>query len=196
MGRRVARARANPLRPMGRQSRYRVSRGHMAERLSEPKAAAALVAAKPSTRSPRRSDKLDFGGLEDNLGYHIRIAYGAIPRHFANAMGRFDLTQKQLGVLWLIGANGGAAQIAIAKALGMDRASMMAIIDRLQARDLVKRERAQHDGRRQALYLTPKGRRTLTLAKDVLAKHEHWMTARFTPEELAALTDAMKRIHR
>jgi MarR family transcriptional regulator, organic hydroperoxide resistance regulator len=152
--------------------------------------------ARPGVRTARPHDRLDLDGLDDSLGYHLRLAYVAASRHFAVAMARLDLTQKQLGVLWLIGANAGASQIAIARVLGMDRASMMAIIDRLEERSLVKRERSQHDGRRQALYLTPQGRRVWTQSKTALARHEHWMTGRFSADELATLSDLLNRFHR
>jgi len=157
---------------------------------------AALRTARPAVARAPRHDPLDVDGLDDNLGYHLRLAYVAASRHFAAAMARLDLTQKQLGVLWLIGANGGAPQIAIARLLGMDRASMMAIIDRLEDRSLVKRERSRHDGRRQALYLTPQGRRALAQSKTALARHEHWMTDRFDANELATLFDLLKRLQR
>ena len=38
---------------------------------------------------------------------------------------------------------------------------MMAIVDRLEDRKLILRERSRQDGRRQELYLTPKGRKVL-----------------------------------
>jgi DNA-binding MarR family transcriptional regulator len=135
-------------------------------------------------------------GMDAFLGYHLRLAYLSISRHFAKAMVPVDLTQKQLGVLWLIGANGGVSQVTIARELGMDRASMMAIVDRLQDRGLVMRERSRHDGRRQELYLTPQGRKVLAKAKSIIAKHEHWMTERFSEEEVTSLMEMLRRLHR
>jgi MarR family transcriptional regulator, organic hydroperoxide resistance regulator len=157
----------------------------------------AYSAGKPAIKAQKRQHRLDLGGLDDHLGFQLRLAYVAASRHFSDAMDRLDLTQKQTGVLWLIGANGGASQTAIATELGMDRASMMAIIDRLQERDLVTRERSQHDGRRQALYLTPKGRRLLTQVRSALARHEHWLAQRLNaPDDAAALMALLKRFQR
>src|SRR5437763_16748910 len=110
-------------------------------------------------------------------------------------MAPVDLTQKQLGVLWLIGANGGVSQVTLARELGMDRASMMAIVDRLQDRGLVVRERSRHDGRRQELYLTLQGRKVLAKAKGIIGKHERWMTERFSEDEIAALMEMLRRLH-
>jgi len=166
----------------------------MLTRTRKRKEAVPYAAAKPATKAAKLQEGLDFGGLEDHLGFLLRMAYVVASRHFARAMDRLDLTQKQTGVLWLISANGGASQTAIANELGMDRASMMAIVDRLEERELVTRERSQHDGRRQALYLTPKGRRLLSQARDALMRHETWLATPFTPEELAALKALLKRV--
>lgn len=137
---------------------------------------------------------IDRSGLSATFGFHLRMAYIAISRHFAAAMAPLDLTQKQLGVLWLIGANGGVSQVALAGALAMDRASMMAIVDRLQDRGLLVRERSKQDGRRQELYLTPKGRKLLSQSKAVIAEHERWITERFSDSEAASLIDALDSI--
>jgi MarR family transcriptional regulator, organic hydroperoxide resistance regulator len=163
--------------------------------LTEPakrKAAVAYSAGKPAIKAKRR---LDHGGLDDHLGFQLRLAYVAVSRHFARAMDRLDLTQKQTGVLWLIGHNGGVSQTAVATELGMDRASMMAIIDRLEERALVTRERSEHDARRQALHLTPKGRRLLAQAKAALARHDHWLTQRYSPAELSVLRDFIAKMY-
>ncbi len=93
--------------------------------------------------------RIDRSSLEGLVGFRMRMAYVAISRKFASAMAKIDLTQKQTGVLWLIGANGGISQVTLASELGMDRASMMAIIDRLADRQLLVRERSSSDGRRQ-----------------------------------------------
>jgi len=140
--------------------------------------------------------KVEHNDMEGLAGYHLRLAYVTISRHFATAMAPIDLTQKQTGVLWLIGSNAGVSQIALATELGMDRASMMAIVDRLEDRKLIYRERSRQDGRRQELYLTPKGRKVLAQSKTILAAHERWITDRFTDEETETLLSLLKRIDR
>jgi DNA-binding MarR family transcriptional regulator len=155
-----------------------------------------------STRRDRKSapsnnqqkDVLHRNGLDANVGYQLRMAYVAIRRHFETAMERLELTQKQTGVLWLIDANGGVSQIALANELGMDRASMMAIVDRLQERGLIVRKRSSEDGRRQELYVTAKGRKVLSQAKSAIQIHEKWITNRFSAKDLNALVGALKRL--
>jgi len=146
--------------------------------------------------SNQHKDVLHHNGLDGNVGYQLRMAYVAVRRHFETAMERLELTQKQTGVLWLIDANGGVSQIALANELGMDRASMMAIVDRLEERGLIVRKRSSEDGRRQELYTTAKGRKVLSQAKSAIHNHEKWITNRFSARDLSALVGALKRLTR
>jgi len=149
---------------------------------------------KPVPSSNREKDPLHHNHLDNMVGYQLRMAYVAVRRHFEIAMERLDLTQKQTGVLWLIDANAGVSQISLANELGMDRASMMAIVDRLEERGLVVRKRSTEDGRRQELYATAKGRKVLSQAKTALHNHEKWIANRFSAKDLSALTSALKRL--
>ncbi len=157
-----------------------------------------------STRRERKSvptassekPSLRHNKLDDNIGYQLRMAYVSVRRHFEGSMARLDLTQKQTGVLWLIDANPGVSQIALANELSMDRASMMAIVDRLEERGLIVRKRSTEDGRRQELYVTAKGRKVLSQAKTAIHDNEKWMTAKFSKNELNAFVDSLKRFSR
>lgn len=137
---------------------------------------------------------LMFEELDGLLGYRLRRAQGAMHRDFMAAVASLDLTQKQAATLWLINGNPGVAQVAVATALGMDRATMMAIIDRLEERRLVIRQRSSTDRRRQELYLTPAGQNALRKAKARIAKHEERFKALFTAAELESLLTALQRL--
>jgi len=152
----------------------------------------APLLAEPILESPPR---LDLDGLSELLGFHLRLAQVAMYRDFALAMGELDLTQKQCATLQLIGGNPGVSQVDLASTLGTDRATMMAMIDRLEQRGFVIRKRSTADRRRQELNLTAAGEAMLTKAKQTIAKHERNFTSRFTPQELTALVDALTRIH-
>jgi len=137
--------------------------------------------------------ELMFAELDSLLGYTLRRAQGAMHRDFMTVVADFGLTQKQAAVLWLIQANGGVSQVEVAAALGMDRATMMALTDRLEDRGFVIRKRSSIDRRRQELYLTPSGQSTLRKCKARIAEHEEKFRSMFTASELAALIDALKK---
>jgi len=138
---------------------------------------------------------LNFDGLDEVLGFHVRQAQGTMHRRLIETLGSVDLTQKQAGALWLVGANPGTSQIGIGGALRMDRATTMAIIDRLEGRDLVVRQRSTVDRRRHELYLTPEGQKLLVQVKKLSREHEARFSDRFTPAELETLIALLSRIY-
>lgn len=137
--------------------------------------------------------ELMFEELDGLLGYRMRRAQGAMHRDYMASVAGLDLTQKQTATLWLIHSNPGVSQVSIASALGMDRATMMAVTDRLEDRALLIRKRSEVDRRRQELYLTPAGQTMLRKVKTRIAEHEARFKALFKPAELAALLAALKK---
>jgi len=135
------------------------------------------------------------GALGDILGFHIRLAHGAVYRHFTETFAALDLTQKQVSVLWLVGDAPGIAQIELGGRLHMDRATTMTIVNRLQERTFLRRERSAQDGRKQAVYLTDAGSAALAQAKRCIAEHEAWLKKRFSGEEIEKLVELLARIH-
>lgn len=137
----------------------------------------------------------ELGGLNDILGLRIRLAHGAVYRHFTETFAELDLTQKQVSALWLVGDNPGLSQIDLGGRLRMDRATTMTIVNRLQERDYLRRERSASDGRKQALYLTGAGIVALAEARDAIGEHEAWLKSRFTAHEVEKLVEMLARIH-
>ena len=133
--------------------------------------------------------------LHEVLGFHIRLAHGAVYRHFSETFADLGLTQKQVSVMWLIEAFPQIAQTDLAERLQMDRATTMAIVNRLQSRELLTRGKSQTDKRKQILTLTATGQETLANAKLAIAQHESWLNARFTDEERETLRSLLMRIH-
>jgi DNA-binding MarR family transcriptional regulator len=138
---------------------------------------------------------LDVGRLGDLLGFHLRMAHVAIYRDFAETMVELALTQKQLAVMELIAGNPGASQIDLANTLGTDRATMMALVNRLAARDLIERRPSSADRRRQELHLTKAGSAVLVRARKLVDMHEQRFIALFSNDEMDALMVALKRIY-
>ena len=137
----------------------------------------------------------ELGGLNDILGLRIRLAHGAVYRHFTETFAELDLTQKQVSTLWLVHDNPGISQIDLGGRLRMDRATTMTIVNRLQERAFMRRERSTSDGRKQALYVTAAGDEALAEAKRCIGEHEAWLKGRFSPEEIEKLVEMLSRIH-
>jgi DNA-binding MarR family transcriptional regulator len=106
-----------------------------------------------------------------------------------------DLTQKQTSVLWLVDDHPDIAQTDLAHRLRMDRATTMAIVNRLQERKFLVRGKSLTDKRKQTLNLLPAGQKMLSVAKEAIRTHETWLKARFTDKEVVQLIEMLARIH-
>lgn len=148
-----------------------------------------------SAGEPAPAHDDDIGEIDAILGFHIRLAYGTVYRHFTETFADLGLTQKQVSVLWLIDDHPDIAQADIGRRLQIDRATVMAIVNRLQKRGLVERGRSASDKRRQTLHMTPLGHETLVGARECILDHERWLKARFSSAEVADLIEMLRRIH-
>ena len=137
----------------------------------------------------------DIGEIRDIVGFHIRLAHGAVYRHFTETFNSLDLTQKQVSVLWLVDDHPDIAQTDLARRMRMDRATTMAIVNRLEARKFLVRGKSESDGRKQTLNLTEQGREILVIAKEAIRSHEELLKSRFTNAEVTKLIELLTRIH-
>ena len=136
-----------------------------------------------------------IGEIDDIVGFHIRRAHGSVYRHFTETFADLDLTQKQVSVLWLVADHPGIAQTELAQRLQLDRATVMAIVNRLQERRYLLRGQSPTDGRKQTLNLLPAGEKALQGAKAAIREHEAWLKSRFTRAELDTLIGLLRRVH-
>ena len=149
----------------------------------------------PAAALTESKEEPDIGGLADIVGFHIRLAHVAVYRHFTEAFSDLELTQKQVSVLWLVSDRPGISQIAVGQRLQMDRATTMTIVNRLQERGFLRRERSTSDARKQALFLTKTGGEALVTARSCIAEHEAWLKGRFSSDEVKKLVEMLARIH-
>jgi DNA-binding MarR family transcriptional regulator len=85
------------------------------------------------------------------------------------ALAPFDIHARDLGVLRAIERSESASQQRVAERLGVDRTTMVAIIDALEAKGIIIRRPDPGDRRRNVVKLTPAGRtllREATAASD------------------------------
>ena len=99
-------------------------------------------------------------------------------------------------MLELLDANPGASQVDLAGILALDRPAMMTVIDRLEERGLVIRQRSRSDRRRQEIRLTEVGAELLLGARKLVRRHDARFMSRFSKAEAQALIGALKRVYR
>ena len=80
------------------------------------------------------------GVLDELIGYQIRRAQTRLFAHFQSQLEQLRITPGQFGLLILIAENPGITQVALARAVGIERATLGEFIDRFEG----ERERGRH----------------------------------------------------
>lgn len=139
-------------------------------------------------------DELDFDVLVSLVGYHLRRAQVAVFSDFAGQMAGEQITPGQFGVIALIGANPGLTQSALARAVGIERSTMVAVIDTLESRGIVDRRASPVDRRSYALVLTGTGQEMLARLKPMVADHEARIGGGLTDDERRQLIRLLQKL--
>ena len=148
------------------------------------------------TASGSRDTEISLGLLPRLLGYNLRRAQVAVFQNFTEVVGASELTPGQFGVLVVIDANPGLSQTQLGNALGIDRSTVVAVIDRLESRGLVARQAAPNDRRSHALHLTDDGKATLRRLTERVRAHEREIAKHLSAEEQARLVQLLSRVAR
>ncbi len=144
----------------------------------------------PRRQSARPPVKLD--ALDSHLGYFVRRFQVWVFQDFISTLASIDIRPAQFSVLAVVGANRGLSQAQLASSLGIERARLVRLLHRLEARGLIQRLPSSADGRRHALQLTPQGRTLLARAKALAARHQTRLIERLGAERHQMVLDALR----
>lgn len=152
--------------------------------------------AEMSDSEPRASGRaaILLGKLETLLGYSLRRAQMRVFQDFDREMNELGLTPGQLGALFLIEANRGLSQSELGAALGIDRSSVVPLIDRLQKRGWVRRAARASDRRAHALELAPAGVALLARLLPRLEAHEQRIAVALSAQDRKRLFDLLAKV--
>ena len=137
---------------------------------------------------------IDHGILTGLVGFHLRQAQIAVFRDFVGSMRPLDITPGLFAVLVLVEANPGLKQSDLARAVHLDRSTVVSVIDNLERRNLLERRAAANDRRSNALRLTPSGAALLRRLKQRVARHEKRLACALDAGERATLVALLGRI--
>jgi DNA-binding MarR family transcriptional regulator len=152
----------------------------------------------PSDKPSRAGggNAVGLGMLSSLVGYHLRRAQVAVFQNFTEVVGASELTPGQFGVLALVDANPGLSQTQLGNALGIDRSTVVAVIDKLETRGLLMRKPSPHDRRSHALYLSETGQAAFRRLTERVHAHESEIARDLSADERASLIDLLSRIAR
>ncbi len=148
----------------------------------------------PNKAVPSGTPALSYGLLPGLIGYNLRRAQAIVFDDFMRTMADSRVTPGQFGVLTMIQANPGISQSALARSIGTERSTMVAVIDELESRGLAERGIAHNDRRSHALRLTAKGEALLSALEPKVRRHEKRIARDLSPPEIRRLIELLRRL--
>ena len=137
---------------------------------------------------------VNMGMLSTSLAFQVRKAQLALQRRGLRNISAQHVGPAEFGALVLTEQNPGIAQFQIAAALDIDKASVVAVVDRLEELGWVLRRRSSHDRRRYGLYLTPEGARQVLVLRGQAEKAEAFTGDVYSADEMKQLLALLARL--
>ena len=139
--------------------------------------------------------ELKPGFLSGLVGYRLRLAQQALFRDFAEHVAPLarGTSPGRVGILFLVEANPGVTQSRLARAVKLERSTLVGVLHMLAAQGLLERRRGS-DRRTNGLWLTRPGRALLARALRAIARHERRIAARLTAAERRQLLALLGKI--
>lgn len=139
--------------------------------------------------------ELDMAGIEQALGFRLRLAQQFVFREFAALFSPLELSPVLYSALILIEANPGCRQTDLAAALGVRQPNLVERIDSLVQRGLVSRSTDPDDRRANVLKLTPAGKRFMLRAHATHDRHTRQLIERLGEEDYDKLVEILERLY-
>lgn len=136
----------------------------------------------------------DVRAREESVLRSIRQIMHAIDLYSRQLTAACSLTGPQLACLRQLQAGGAMAMTTLAAAVSLSPATVSGILDRLEARELVRRERQLDDKRRVLVTLTTAGRAAVRRAPPPLQEQFSERFRALSPRRQAGLEKALREI--
>jgi len=144
---------------------------------------------------PATDTSLDQSKLLGLVGYNLRRAYVLnVTPNFSKRMAKCRLTPVEYTILVLLKENPNINQKRLAKAINVSPPNMATLLDRLETRDLLSRQRNPLDKRSQTLVLTTEGLRICAKAEKAIEELEADVTAALTEAERVELLRLLQKM--
>ena len=115
-------------------------------------------------------------------------------RRFAERLAALELAPPHAGALRLLAREPGMSQRTLGERLGAAPSRIVALVDDLENRGLITRERSSHDRRVHELRLTADGKSLLDELANVASAHDQEVTAPLTADERRQLRRLLTKL--
>ncbi len=134
--------------------------------------------------------------LRNFVGYHMKRAFNVIQDDLAKTLKPFELRMLTYTALVLIVDNPGMRQSQLADAMNIERPNLVVLIDELERRELIVRDRVPTDRRAYALKATLAGRQLYEKSVQAVTSHEERLLREVEEDTIATVIAAMKTIEK
>lgn len=125
------------------------------------------------------------------LGYQLKHAALRLESLHDRALAPFGINGRELGILLVIARGEQASQQEAAERLGVDRTTMVALLDALETKGVVSRHPHPEDRRRNVVELLPAGLRVLAEAVQASDAAERALLSALSAERARQFRDAL-----
>ena len=136
---------------------------------------------------------LDWGILEGSVGPRVRLLRNALAARSIAVSAPHELPTGSLTVLALIAGNPGSSQTALARRAGLNKSALVGIVDQLEQRGLVERDRAAADRRRYQISVTTDGERAMHALFAAVTREEGPVRDALGKRDMLALLELLDR---
>ncbi|MEO8241924.1 MAG: MarR family transcriptional regulator [bacterium] len=134
-----------------------------------------------------------LGGLEDSLGFLLRICQLRVYEAFYERFGEDELRPGEFSVMWVIHLNPGIRQGVLAATLRIKAAQMTKMVRRLEEQDKISREIPDDDRRSVRLTLTAMGESFIADQQAAFFGNESYHNHPLPPAEAAELARLLRK---
>ena len=132
--------------------------------------------------------------IEESIGYLIKHAQLALNRTIDIKMAEMDLTALQWVPILLIAHGKALTAAELSRCTGVETSTMTRMLDRLESKGLISRNRCERDRRIIYLELTDIGKEFATKVPYVIAESFNYHLRGFTYDEVNTLKSLLRRI--
>jgi DNA-binding MarR family transcriptional regulator len=129
---------------------------------------------------------------DGSLHYLLKHAQMRLAELTAPALEPFGISGRQCAVLMAAAEQAPSSQHDIAQRMGVDRTTMVTLVDELEAKGLVERRPDSRDRRKNVVELTPAGRDALLGASKAVDEAERRFLGPLSDDEARAFRETLR----
>lgn len=131
--------------------------------------------------------------LTQSVGFHLNKARNGLLMEVDAALRPLDITGQQMGILLSLTQGAASTPLEISKLLEIDTGLMTRMLDKLESKGMVQRQRSEADRRVVNLILTDKGRDVASRIPDIAPDVLNHRLRHFTRDEVSEFLRLLRK---